>query len=384
MDPAVFRAMQPYFLKKFGNAGSLHSFGQDAIAALDGARETVAASIGADFREIIFTASATEANNLALRGAVGAWRKENGALRTPRVLVSAVEHESIIETARHLGLEGADIVYLPVNKAGVVDPDDVAKNLNKDTVLVSVMFANNEVGAIQPIKKIAEAIIDFKKNILAAGNSRWPLFHTDASQAFQFLDCSLGGAGIDLMTLSSHKIYGPKGAGALFVSNSKLSGQKSLDPILTGGGQEFDLRPGTENIPAVVGFAKAVELAVVSRAAADRRITSLRNDLWRGIKKGVPRAVRNGSGGLPNILNVYFPGDDAQEFLTRLDRAGIAASSGSACRARAHQASYVLEAMGYLRERARSSIRFSLGRPTTKNDIVRAAAAIKGIAAARR
>jgi cysteine desulfurase len=384
VDPAVLRAMMPFFSEAFGNAGSLHSFGQEAIAALDGAREILAAAIGADFREIIFTGSATEANNLALRGVVDAWRNANGASRTPRILVSAVEHESVLETARCLGLEGADIIYLPVSRVGVVDPDDVARNLSENTAIVSVMTANNEIGTIQPTKKIAEAIGDFKKSYSGGGNSPWPVFHTDASPAFQFLDCGHDTLGADLVTFSSHKIYGPKGAGALFVKNSKLRRRMSLSPLFMGGGQEFGLRSGTENIPAIIGFAKAVELSADSREATNLQILGLRDELWRGIKRMVPRAAQNGAAGhLPNILNVYFPGNDAEELLTRLDLMGVAASSGSACRARSHQSSHVIEALGYSSARARSSIRFSLGRPTTKNEIARTIVAIKKIVASR-
>ena len=283
VDPAVLRAMRPYFSEKFGNAGSLHSFGQEAISALDVARETIAASIGADFREIIFAGSATEANNLAIRGVVDKLKIINSKLQKPRIIVSAIEHESILETARDLEKKGVDVVYLPVSKTGIVDLKKLATSLNKNTVLVSVMYANNEIGTVQPIKKIAEVIREFKKDHPI-------LFHTDASQAFQFLDCSVAELGVDLMTISSHKIYGPKGAGALYIkgSNKKSTANDlSLIPQITGGGQEFGARSGTENIPAIVGFAKAAKLIARSRQVENKRIAELRDRIVARNKKKI-------------------------------------------------------------------------------------------------
>jgi cysteine desulfurase len=390
VDPAVLRAMQPYFSERFGNAGSLHSFGQEAIAAIDAARETVAASLGADFREIIFTGSATEANNLAVRGALGGSQTPNHRLVKPRIIVSTVEHESVLETARDLENDGVDVVYLPVDKAGVVDLKKLKASLNNNTVLISVMCANNEVGTVQPIAQIADMVKKFKESRMASGRlDSYPLFHTDASQALQFLDCGVGQLGIDLMTLSSHKIYGPKGAGALYVrehAKQSASGMFAITPQITGGGQEFGLRSGTENIPAIVGFAKAIKMAANSYELADKKITGLRGGLWHGIKKIYPKVEINGvpiakssttDRSLPNILNVYFPGRSAQDLLVKFDLMGLAVSSGSACRARASLTSYVIEALGHSKERARSSVRFSLGRFTTKEEISRALAIIK-------
>lgn len=409
VDSAIFRAMEPYFSDRFGNAGSLHSFGQAAIAALDAARETVAAGIGANFRDIIFTGSATEANNLVLRGVLDAWKIKNPERRSPRIIISSIEHESVLETARNLENNGADVVYLPVDKAGIVDVKKLKASLNKDTVLVSVMYANNEIGTIQPIVQIAKIIDDFKKIHLPSAGGHPPFFHTDAAQALQFLDCDIRALGADFLTISSHKIYGPKGAGALCVAAShwpladsqKKSNNKSIDhkakntltpsgywlnPIVTGGGQEFGLRSGTENIPAIVGFSEAVKLLANLRKLASKRIEELQRELWRGIKKTCPKAEINGAlsakspitdRALPNILNVYFPKQNAQDLLTKFDLAGLAASSGSACRARASTTSYVIEALGHSKERARSSIRFSIGRPTTKNEIARALTVIK-------
>jgi cysteine desulfurase len=396
VDQRVREAMEPYDGEKFGNPGSLHSFGQAAIAALDASRETITRTIGVDFRELILTASATEANNLVLRGAARAAQKKG--LKNPKIIVSTIEHESVLETARDLAVDGVEISYLPVDEKGFVRARELESMLDERTVAVSVMYANNEVGTIQPIAAIADAIRAYKDELQKTHQKknseapvRWyPFFHTDVAQAFQFLDCTPERLGVDFMTISAHKIYGPKGAGALYGRNLN-----ALVPQMTGGGQEFGLRSGTENIPAIVGFAKAVELIGQSRTEENKKIAELRNELWDGIKKIFPQAEINGTNGtgasaredagedadeyaaLPNILNVYFPGHEAQDLIIKFDRAGLAASSGSACHSRAHEPSYVIEAMGFSKERAASSIRFSLGRPTTAEDIASALSIIK-------
>ncbi len=373
VDPEVLRAMMPYFSEQFGNPGSLHAFGQEAIAAVDASRETIAKALGAEFRQVLFTASATEANNLALRGAVRKFRDAHAG--KVRVIVSAIEHESVLETARDLAQEGVDVVYIPVDARGAVDLKKIKDSLTSETAVVSIMYANNEIGSVQPIREIAEIIKEFKTK--ENPQSKQPLFHTDAAQAFQFLDCDVKKLGVDLMTISSHKIYGPKGVGALYVWDAAL-----LVPLTAGGGQEFGLRSGTENVPAIVGFAKAVELAVAAREKEAARIAALREQLLQGIKKVFSKAEVNGFENgvgvttLPNILNVCFPGHEAQDLLVRWDLAGLAVSAGSACRARAVTPSYVIEALGYSKERAKSSIRFSLGRPTTEKEIERALLAI--------
>jgi len=377
VDPRVEEAMRPYFGLKFGNPGSLHSFGQEAIAALDRSREIIASAVGVGFREIIFTGSATEANNLALRGVVGgafsSWEKTS--LRKSRVIVSVIEHESVLETVCDLEREGLDVVYLPVSREGVVDLKKLEKSLNSRTALVSIMYANNELGTVQPIREIAGIIKEFR----AKNATPYPLFHTDAVQAFQFLDCNLENLGVDLMTLSAHKIYGPKGIGVL-CARSPLG----LKPVIAGGGQEFGLRSGTENVPLAVGFSRAVELAVHSRDAERKKLYGFTRLLWDGIKAIVPRAEMNGvsmesDSRLPNILNVYFPGWEAQDIMTRFDLFGLAVSGGSACSSRSSKPSHVLSALGLGNERARQSIRFSLGRPTKKNHIGTALRIVKNI-----
>ncbi len=366
--------MQPYFGEKFGNPGSLHSFGQEAIGALDKARETIARILGADFRKIIFTGSATEANNLALRGAVRAFQKKHAG-KTPRILISAAEHDSVYETARDLKREGVRVDVIPVNREGIVDVEKLKAMLSEDVVLVSVMYANNETGTIQPIAEIAKIISDFR------GKNTYPLFHTDAVQALQFLDCNMETLGVDLATFSAHKIYGPKGVGALYVRGGKEKG--FVSPVITGGEQEFGLRAGTENVPLAVGFAKALELIEEKKETHAGRLRGFRDSLAREIKKMSKRAEINGTlaakHSLPNILNVYIPGKKAEDILMQCDRAGVAIGTGAACHARAIEPSRVIQALGWKKDRARESVRISFGRPTTPTDVAHLISILKRI-----
>jgi cysteine desulfurase len=375
LDPRVLAVMKPYFLEEFGNPGALHSYGQKAIAAVDASREVIAGLIGAKFREIVFAGSATEANNLALRGAFHAYKKSEQFRegKRPRIIISTIEHESVLETARALEREGAEVVFAPVTNEGLIDLDKIKYLLSENTAIVSIMYVNNEIGVVQPIVEIAKIIADFKvQNHL----EQYPLFHTDAAQAVQFFNCDGRTRGLDMMTLSAHKIYGPKGIGALFIKHDS-KGFWPITPETTGGGQEFGLRSGTENVPSIVGFAMAMELAVATREEETKRIAELREALWEDIKKIVPQAQLNSPGfaaekSSPHILNCYFPEHEAQDLLIQFDRAGIAVSTGSACRSRATEPSYVIEALGYSSARAKASIRFSFGRTTTKSDITRA------------
>jgi cysteine desulfurase len=384
VDARVLRAMRPYFSRAFGNPGSLHSFGQEAIAAVDAARASIGRLIAANhFRDIIFTSGATEANNLALRGAVAFYKKNHPDVARPRIIVSVVEHESVFETAQTLEQYGAEVITLPVNKEGVIDIVALKDALSEHTVVVSVMHVNNEVGTIQPLREIKFMIDAFRKDMPGADPSRpavYPLFHTDAAQSFPYLYCDVQLLGVDMMTLSAHKMYGSKGEGALYVRRDEKAfpdnGGFPLMAQASGGGQEFGVRSGTENVPGIVGFAKAAELAAAARGKNSTRVTALRDDLWNRIKNIAPGAEINGPTGdakAPHILNVYFPGRAAQDLLTRFDRMGLAASSGSACRSRAAEPSYVIESLGYSKERAASSIRFSLGKETTKGEVSSAA-----------
>lgn len=415
----VQKAMMPFLTEKFGNPGSLHSFGQEAMAAVDQARQIVAKAIGTEFREIIFTGSATEANNLAIRGVVKNYQRQSviginnqhksAEIRTnprPRIIVSAIEHESVLDTARDLEKDGVEVVYLPVNAAGQVDLAAFEKDLNERTILVSVMYANNEIGTIQPIREIVEIIRKWK--LENKNSSGYPLVHTDAVQAFQFLPCDVEKLGVDLMTLSAHKIYGPKGAGALYVRNNELgirnkgtdknsiihNSKFTIHPIITGGGQEFGLRSGTENVANIVGFSKAVELATRDRENETGKIGELREYFWQELKKIFPEAELNPhqpvglstnqpasaqSAFLPNIINIYFPGHKSENLLIKLDQTGIAVSSGSACSARASKPSHVLRALGLPMEMIMGSLRFSFGKFTTKKEIEKSIKTLKRV-----
>ncbi len=391
LDSEVKRAMEPYFDQEYGNPNSLHWFGQQARAAVDRSREAIANAIGARFREVIFTGSATEGNNLAVRGTVKKARAifdavQNG--KPMKVIVSAIEHDSILDTVRDMEKEGIEVVIIPVNDRGYVDAKKIEAALDERTVLVSVMYANNEVGTIQPIRDIAEVIKRFRSR----GNALpyYPLFHTDAVQAFNYLGCSVDELGVDLMTLSGHKVYGPKGVGALYVrtldSVTHMHDDRMyiISPRIFGGGQEFGMRSGTENVPAIVGFAEATNISLVMRTQERERLAALKELFWEKLQKLYPDAAINGSLGdaeyeLPNILNVYFPPWKGGELLIALDLHGVAVSSGSACAARSALPSHVLSAMGFDDDRAGGSLRFSLGRNTTENDIAHTIAVLKEV-----
>lgn len=351
LDPRVLRAMTPYFSRSYGNPGSLHSFGQDAITALDRARETLAGLMGVTFRDVIFTASATEANNLAIRN-----------MKPGTILIGATEHESVREAAYALRAEGYVVQEIPVRPDGRLDLDAFASLLTDQVTGVSVMHANNETGTIHPIREIGELVRAKTK----------ALFHVDASQSFAFFAVSPAELGADLVTISSQKIYGPKGCGVLAIGKGV-----SVRPFVFGGGQEFGIRSGTENVPAIVGCAKAAEIAVALRAKEGKRLSALSYSFFKGVSRLFPALRVNGmpfprksETALPHIVNVWFPGILAEDLLTRLDRLGVAASSGSACSARAITGSPILEAM-YHKEgkRSRESVRFSFGRPTTPASI---------------
>jgi cysteine desulfurase len=369
VDPEVEKAMKPFWSEVFGNPGALHSFGQKASAEIFKARKSVADILGCKYDEIIFTGSATEANNLALRG-----------IARPKIIVSAIEHDSILDTARILEREGAEVAYLPVSKKGIVDLKKMEELLDERTVLVSVMYANNEVGTVQPIREISKIINNFRISN-KTNKSVYPLLHTDAVQAFNYLPCKVDELGVDLMTLSSQKIYGPKGIGMLYVRSVKTA--KTLEPLITGGGQEFGLRSGTENVPGIVGFAKAAALADKLRDKEVKRLSKLRDYFLTKAKKIIPSSQLNGDGEnrLPNNINLYFPGEEAQELIIKLDLAGFAVSPGAACSARVCKPSHVLKAMGHSDERATHSIRITLGRGTNKKEIDLLLTALKKLSA---
>lgn len=393
-----FETMIPYFELEgggFGNAGSLHSFGQKAQSVLDKARIDLAKTITAHHREIIFTSSATEANNLVIRGVVKSYFKNSHNCKiVPKIIISAIEHPSIMETAKALADDGSiELLIAPVNQDGIVDVSWIEKNLDERVVLISVMWVNNETGAIQPITEIVKIVNNFreelriKNNELRANslfiihNSLFPLVHSDAVQAFNYFDLNVAKSQIDLMTLSSHKIYGPKGAGALYIKNSELITKNNkkdssslvhnssfIIPITTGGGQEYGLRSGTENIPAIVGFAKAAQISHSQIKEESARLNALKKIFWNLLKENFTDVVLNGGDKSScHILNVYF--SSHKNLSLALDIEGVAVSSGSACAQRYQKPSPVLSAMGYDEVVAKESIRFSFGRYTTEEEL---------------
>ncbi|KKS83019.1 MAG: Cysteine desulfurase NifS [Candidatus Wolfebacteria bacterium GW2011_GWC1_43_10] len=375
VDPRVLEAMMPCLEKDrggFGNPNSLHFFGQKALVILDEARTKIAKTVFANYRDIVFTSSATEANNLVIRGSVKSYfRNRKTCSAIPKIIISSAEHPSVMETVRDLAGDGAvKAVFLPVDKKGVVDLDFFKKELDENTILVSVMWVNNETGSVQPISDIAKIISDFRTNHQPPTANYYPLFHTDAAQAPCFFDLNVLKSGVDLMTLSSHKIYGPKGSACLYLSNKlPTTNCQLLSPIITGGGQEYGLRSGTENIPAIAGFGLAAETAASERETEFGRTKKLSLYFFEKIKEKLPLVEINGDleNRSPHILNLFVP--YKENLVVALDLAGVAASSGSACSQRIAKSSHVLSAMGFNEERIKQSVRFSFGKFTTKEEI---------------
>ncbi|MEA3292674.1 MAG: cysteine desulfurase family protein [Pseudomonadota bacterium] len=356
VDPEVADAIEPYLREYFGNPSSGHAYGRRAHDALEQARAQVAALIGAEPAEIVFTGCATEANNLAIRGVARALRAKGRHLIT-----GAVEHPSVSRPCKRLQEDGWEVSIVPVDRYGRVDPDDIDHVIRDDTVLVSIMHANNEVGTIQPIREIA-----------AVARSRGVLLHTDAAQSAGKIEVDVGGLGVDLLTLAGHKFYAPKGVGALYVREGA-----PIAPLLVGAGHEGGLRPGTENVSGIAGLGKAAELALARSKDEARRLRSLRDHLHALLQADIRGLELNGhpSQRLLNTLNLSFPGVDSRELL-RLGAETVAASVGSACHEKGESVSGVLGAMGVGGERARGAVRLSLGAPTTHMEVERAAAAL--------
>lgn len=350
VDSRVLGAMLPYFSEKFGNTMSLHSFGQEAKEALEEARRAVADLIGAKPAEIIFTSSATESNNLVLKGIAFANKKKG-----KHIIISQIEHPCVMESAKWLESQGFEITKLKVDKYGLVNFHNLKKKIKKETILVSIMHANNEIGTIQPIEKIGK--ICRQKGVY---------FHTDAAQTFGKIPIDVKKMNIDLMTFSSHKIYGPKGAGALFVKEGT-----KIEPILHGGGHEMGLRSSTVNVAAIVGFAKALEIAKKEMKKEKKRLERLRKKLEKGIFKKIKGShlVGHPQKRLPNIANFWFEGAEGESIVVGLDLLGISASTGSACSSSKLEPSYVLLATGLRPWQAHGSLRLSLGRWTKESDI---------------
>ena len=351
MDPRVLEAMLPYFVKSFGNPSSIHSYGRDTRKVIEEARATIAREIGADGpREIIFTGSGSESDNLALRGVASAYRD-----RGDHIITSAIEHHAVYDTCKALEKQGFEVTLVPVDSAGLVNPDDIKDALTERTILVSIMHANNEVGTIQPITAIGRLLKE--RNVL---------FHTDAVQTVGAIPVNVKELSVDLLSMAAHKFYGPKGVGALYVRRGV-----KLEPLIYGGAQERHRRAGTENIAGIVGMAKALGLANADLIENQKRITALRDYLIDRVLDRFEHVRLNGdrSARLPGNVNFSFEFIEGESLLLNLDLKGIAASSGSACTSGSLEPSHVLLAMGLCHEIAHGSLRLTLGKSTTKEEI---------------
>lgn len=348
--PEVVKEMQPYFSEKFGNPSSIHSFGQEAKAAMEKAREKVVRLLGCSVDEIIFTSGGTESNNFALHGI--AYANQN---RGNHIITSAIEHHAVIEPCKFLEKHGFQVTYLPVDKYGLVNPEDVKKAITDKTILVSIMHANNEIGTIEPIEEISKIVKE--KNVY---------FHTDAVQTVGSIPVDVNKLGVDLLSLSAHKLYGPKGVGALYVRKGTR-----MVPFMRGGGQERNRRASTENVAGIVGLGKTCELAKKKLEARIKHLTPLRDKLLKGIMDNIPDVILNGhpEQRLPKNINLSVKYIEGESMLLNLDMEGFAASTGSACTSGSLEPSHVLRAIGLDDLNSRGSIRFTLGRLTTEKDI---------------
>lgn len=350
VDPAVFEAMTPFYLEDYGNASSIHALGQKARAAVEDARSQVADLIGAETGAIVFTSGGTESDNTALRGVAMALRSKGS-----HIITTTIEHSAILHTCRQLEEEGFRVTYLPVDRLGLLSLDRLREAIDEDTILISVMHANNEIGIIEPLKKMA---------VLA--RERGVLFHTDAVQTVGKIALDVGDLGVDLLSLSAHKFHGPKGVGALYVR-----GDVAMFPLLHGGSHERSRRAGTLNVPGIVGLGKTCELAKASLEDFGTRVRGLRDKLEKGIIEGIPDAFVNGSTTerVPHLSNISFRLIEGEALLIALDFQGVAVSTGSACSSGTVEPSHVLTALGGDRSRQKSAIRFSLGRVNNDEDI---------------
>jgi cysteine desulfurase len=356
MDPRVLEAMLPYFTKVFGNAASRnHSFGWDAEKSVETAREQVAALLGGSSKEIVFTSGATESNNLAIKGAAHFYQEKG-----KHIITSKIEHKAVIDSCRALEIEGFNVTYLEPSRDGLISREAVEKALRPDTILVSIMAANNEIGTVNPLGDIG-----------ALCRARGVLFHTDAVQAVGKVPVDVEAMKIDLLSVTAHKMYGPKGVGALYVRRKP---RVRLVPLIDGGGHERGLRSGTLNVPGIVGFGKAADIARAELATEAQRLTSLRDRLLHKIQAGVPMTVVNGSleHRLPGNLNISFSYVEGESMLMAVNK-HVAVSSGSACTSASLEPSYVLRALGIGDDLAHSSLRFGLGRFNTEEEVDRVA-----------
>lgn len=349
-DPEVVEAMLPYYSERFGNPSSIYSLGQEAKSAIENAREKIASLLGAKREEIIFTSGGTESNNFALKGIV--YANEN---KGNHIITSVIEHHAIIAPCKFLEKRGFDVTYLPVDKYGLINPDDVRKAITNKTILISIAHSNNEVGTIEPIEKIGKIAQEYDI-----------YFHTDAVQSFGHIPVDVNDLNVNLLSISAHKLYGPKGVGAIYIRKGT-----KLTSFLHGGDQERRRRASTENVPAIVGFGKAVEIARDRMNKEAKQLEALRDKLIKGIFEKIDHVRLNGHPAqrLPNNVNVAFEFVEGESMLLNLDMEGIAASTGSACSSASLEPSHVLLALGLPHEIAHGSLRFTFGRYTRNEDI---------------
>jgi len=350
VHPEVLEAMLPFYKEAYGNASSIHSFGREARKAVEASRETIAAFIGASPDEIIFTSGGTESDNTAIKGVI-----EANASKGNHIITSVIEHHAVLNTCKYLEKHGCTVTYLPVDEFGVVSVDELKNAITADTILVSIMHANNETGALQPIEEIG-----------AVTRAKGIIFHSDAVQSLTKVPVDVDKMNVDRLSFSGHKIYAPKGVGVLY----KRKGIK-MAPLIVGGHHEKNKRAGTENVAGIVGFAKAVEISKRDGAVLNKRIAELRDRLWKGINDNIKKVKLNGHPDkrTPNTLNVSFEYVEGESIILNLDMEGIAVSSGSACASGSLSASHVMLAMGLDHAIAQGSIRFSLGKDNTEEDI---------------
>ena len=360
VDPEVFEAMKPYFTDSFGNASTLYSLGRDARKAMESAREEVALIIGAETKDIIFTSGGTESDNIAIKGT--AYKLKN---KGNHIITSDIEHPAVDETCKYLEKNGFEVTYLPVYEDGIVKVSDLEAAITDKTILITIMHANNEIGTIQPIKEIGKIAQD--KGIY---------FHTDAVQTVGKIPVDVKELGVDMLSLSSHKLYGPKGVGALYIKKGVR-----IEPIMHGGGHERGIRPGTENVAGIVGLGKACSLARENIERDAQKLSNLRDRLIKGVLEQNEDSYLNGhrTKRLPNNANFRFTGIEGESLFLHLDSKGIASSTGSACSSTKLEPSHVLTAIGLEEVEAHGSLRISLGHENTEEDIDFTISAIKEV-----
>lgn len=364
-DSRVVKKMLPYFNENFGNPSALYKLGREALTAISESRKMVAEILSCSPAEIIFTGGGTESDNLGILGAARARLADNRE-RGGHIITTRIEHHAVLHACQQLEKEGFKVTYLGVDEFGLITPEKLIKAITPETILITIMYANNEIGTIEPVAEIGKALLKYNQEKRLKHGKPRILFHTDACQAAGALDLNINHLHVDLLTLNGSKIYGPKGVGVLFKKRDV-----KIQPLIFGGGQEFGLRSGTENVAGIVGLAEALKLVQENREEENQRLISLRNYLWEGIKKKITKVKLNGhlEKRLPNNLNISILDIEGEAMLLYLDEAGIQASTGSACTSQSLDPSHVLLAIGLPYEFAHGSLRLTLGHCTKKEDI---------------